>query len=459
MDALFSPDSVAIIGATNDAAKIGNRIISNLLEHGYEGKLFPVNPKGGSILDRPVLESVEDIPHGVDLAFLAVPLKAVAPALQACISKGVKHVVALTAGFKETGGDGERFEREMADLIHQSSTRLVGPNCAGLCNTWNHFHGTIEIYPKEGEISLISQSGSLCSAMSSNMVIRDCGISKYISVGNKADVQVADLVDYLGEDPTTKCIALYLEDISDGKRLYETALRVSHQKPIVILKSGRTVEGARATLSHTGAMAGEDAITDGAFRQVGIIRVDELTQLYDVAAALSKIGPLRGRKIGILSDAGGPGVLATDAAIANGLQVPRPSEEAREALRAHLAGFASVQNPVDMTFTRDVELYARCVEILYGDGMDGILISIPSHFSVKEKIVSVLTRVREELRVPMALSWLCADEVEEERRALWRNGIPAFGSPEQAIYCMGRLAWYGTWLAHRGEGKNRRSGF
>ena len=152
-------------------------------------------------------------------------------------------------------------------------------------------------------------------------------------------------------------------------------------------------------------------------------------------------------------------MLATDAAIANGLQVPRPSEEAREKLRAHLAGFASVQNPVDMTFTRNVDLYARCVEILYGDGMDGILITIPSHFSVKKEIVSVLTRVREELRVPMALSWLCADEVEEERRALWHTGIPAFGSPEQAIYCMGRLAWYGAWLALHGEGKACRSGF
>lgn len=449
MDALFNPRSVAMIGATADSSKIGFRIVRSLLDRGYRGDLYLVNPKGGFLFEKAVLESPDDLPSGIDLALLAVPLKSVPEAVRACIAKDVRYVVALTAGFKETGEDGSRLEQELSRMIRRSSTRLIGPNCAGLCNTSADLHASIELYPPRGPVSFISQSGSLCSAFSSHMASRSCGLTKYISVGNKADVDVPDLLEYLGEDSATRCIALYLEDISEGTRLMKSAARVSVKKPIVVLKSGRSEEGARATLSHTGAMAGEDGLCDGMFRQAGMVRVGNLIELYDAAAALSKAGPLRGKRLAILSDAGGPGVLAADAAVQWGLEVPNPSPSAREALRSFLAAFASLQNPVDMTFTRDVDLYAKCIDILYRDGMDGILVTIPSHFSVKEELCSVLIRAAKEVGCPMAVAWLAGDEVEQQRRDLWQAGIPAFSSPEAAASCLGRQAWYGIWVSDR----------
>jgi len=453
MDSLFSPRSVAMVGATADSSKIGFRIVRNLLDHGFKGELHLVNPRGGEILGIPTLKGVEELPLGVELAVLSIPKRAIYSAMEGCIKRGVKYAVALTAGFKEIGDEGGKLERALAELVRSSSTRLIGPNCAGLCSTWGNLHGSMEIYPAKGDISFVSQSGSFCSAFSSNMAVRRSGVSKYISIGNKVDVNVADLIDYLGWDPTTKCIALYLEDITDGRTIFERAMRVSLRKPIVVLKSGRTREGARATLSHTGAMAGEDMLVDGAFRQMGLIRVNELSQLYDVAASLSKVGPLGGRKIAILSDAGGPGVLATDAAVSYGLKVPRPSEETQQQLRSFLLDIASVQNPIDMTFTRDVNLYGRCIETLCRDEMDAILVTIPSHFAVKREIVSVLSRIRQKMGVPIAVGWLSADEVEQQRRHLWQEGIPAFLSAERAAYCLSRLAWYGYWLANHRERK------
>jgi acetate---CoA ligase (ADP-forming) len=449
MDALFNPRSVAMIGATADSSKIGFRILRNLLERGYDGQMYPVNPKGGFLFEKAVLASAEDLPSGIDLAFLAVPQKLIPGTLKACVEKGVRYVVALTAGFKETGEEGSRSEQDLAELIRSSSTRLVGPNCAGFCNTWGNIHGSIELYPPKGLISFVSQSGSLCSALSSQMVARSCGLSKYISVGNKADVDVPDILDYLGDDSTTRCIALYLEDISEGTRLFRAATRISVKKPIVVLKSGRSEAGARATLSHTGALAGQDAVSEGFFRQTGMIRVNHLSELYDVVAALTAVGPLQGKRLAVLSDAGGPGVLAADAAVHCGLEVPTPSPSARRALRSLLAGFASVHNPVDMTFTRDVTLYGKCIDILHQDAMDAVLIAIPSHFSVKEALCSELIRAAEQYGCPMAVAWLAGDEVERQRRDLWQAGIPAFSSPEPAAYCLSRLAWYGEWLAGR----------
>ena len=446
MDALFNPQTIAMVGATADSAKIGYRIAHNIIAGGFGGRLFLINPKGGRILNRDVLTSVDELPEGVDLVFLAIPQRAVFATVQACIRRKVRYVVALTAGFKETGAAGEQLERDLRQLVKSSTTRLVGPNCAGLSNSKVHFHGSMEMAPPKGRIAFVSQSGSLCSAFSSTMAGRGGGLSKYISIGNKMDVDVADILTYLGQDAETDCIALYLEDIPEGRRLFETAVGVSRQKPIVVLKSGRTGEGARATLSHTGAMAGEDRVADGALRQMGMIRVDGLSQLFDVAATISQIGPLGGNNIAVLSDAGGPGVLATDALVGQKLKVPRPSPEAQQQLRSHLEGFASVRNPVDMTFTRDAGLYARCAEILVADGMDAVLITIPSHFSIKTEIVDVLSRLKARHNLPLVVAWLSADEVEAERRTLWRKGIPCFLSPEQAAYALGCSARYGRWL-------------
>ena len=448
MHYLFNPNSIVIVGASSNPAKISFKIIDNIKKNSFKGKLYLINPKGGHIFNIPMLTNMDDLPLGIDLAILAIPKSAALYAIKSCIKRRIKFAVVLTSGFKEIGLEGLKLEESFKELISKSSTRVVGPNCAGFCNTWANLQATFEIYPKKGDISFISQSGSICSAFSSNISVRKTGISKYISLGNKVDINEIDLIDYLGNDSTTKCISLYLEDIANGGSFLEVARRVSLKKPIIALKSGRTPKGSKATLSHTGAIAGEDKIVDAAFRQAGIVRVNNVTELYDVSAAIQKLGPLKGNKIAIISDAGGPGVIATDAAESLGLTLPTPSKKVQEKLYSFLPSFASVQNPIDMTFTREESLYYRCIKTLK-DEIDAILITIPSHFDTKNELVSVLTDARRETQIPIFVAWLCADEVEQQRKDLWAAGVPTFLDPQQASSCLSYLAWYGQWLRKR----------
>jgi len=434
---------------SSSSDKIGYRIVKNIVEKNFKGKLYLVNPKGGSVLNIPIFKSVDELPVGIDLTIFMIPKSVIAPAIKSCINKNTKFIMILTAGFKEIGFDGIKLEEEIKKLINQSSTRIIGPNCAGLCNTSNNLHATFEIFPKKGNISFISQSGSICSAFTSNLSIRGAGVSKYISLGNKLNVNEVDLIKYLGNDPDTKCISLYLEDITDGRSLLQIAPKVSLKKPIVALKSGYTLEGAQATFSHTGAMSGKDQVIDSAFRQMGIIRVNNLRELYDVSSAICTLGPLKGDKIAIISDAGGPGVIATDAISSLGLKLAKLSEKTKNILRSFLPSFASVQNPVDMTFTREENLYYRCIEVLKDDEVDMILVTIPSHFDTKDELLSFLIDAKEKFKIPIMVSWLCADEVEKQRRSLWEAGIPTFIDPQQASICIKHLVWYGEWLNNK----------
>lgn len=448
---LFDPQSVAIIGASSNVEKIGYRIVKNILDNNFNGKLFLVNPKGGNIFDIPIFKNIEELPDNIDLAIFVIPKNNIISSIKSCIKKNTKFIMILTGGFKEIGYDGLKLEKEIKKLIENSQTRIIGPNCAGLCNTFNQLQATFEIYPKKGNVSFISQSGSICSAFSSNLSTREIGVSKYISLGNKLDINEVDLIQYLGVDPETKVLSLYLEDITDGRYLLKVAPEVSLKKPVVILKSGCTLEGAKATLSHTGAMSGEDRIINGAFRQMGIIRVNSLSELYDVSAAISILGPLGGNQIAIISDAGGPGVIATDAVSSLGLELARFSDKTKNVLKSFLPSIASVQNPIDMTFTREENLYYRCIEALQDEKVDIILITIPSHFDTKDELVSFLVKAKKQTNKPIMVTWLCADEVENQRRFLWKEGIPTFIDPKQAAICIKYLVWYGHWLKKIGK--------
>jgi acyl-CoA synthetase (NDP forming) len=452
---VFNPQSVALVGASSDPSKIGYRLAENILSQPFKGKVFFVNPSGTTILGQRVLRSIEELPDGIDLLILAIPKTALLSSVRSAIRKKVESIVALTAGFREAGEEGQASEEQLKEVLQGSHTRLVGPNCAGLADTGSYLYATIEIYPQRGKIAMVSQSGSLCSAFASNMRIREAGVSKYISLGNKVDVNEADLIEYLGEDDASNCIAVYLEDISDGRRLREVASRVCRAKPIVALKSGRTDEGARATFSHTGAMAGADALVEGALQQMGVLRVDDLTGLYDVSATLSLLGPLPGRQIAVLSDAGGPGVIATDAAVQAGLMLPGLSEETKRRLAGVLPSFSSIRNPIDMTFTRDVRLYKKCIEELEKESFAAVLITIPSHFMVKEDLVAVLVEAKKRKGLPLVVAWLAADEVEEQRRELWKQGIPCFNDPRRAAAVLGALSRYGLWLSRRNNSAAR----
>lgn len=443
---LFNPRSIAIIGASSNPEKIGYRIVKNIVDKNFKGKLYPINPKGGQILGLPIYKSIDELPNGLDLAIFIIPSHTIIPSIKSCIAKNTKFVMILTGGFREIGQDGVVLEKEVKNIIKGSQTRIIGPNCAGICSTADNLHATFEIYPKEGNISFISQSGSICSTFTSNLAMYDAGVSKYISLGNKIDINEVDLIQYLGSDPATKVISLYLEDITDGRSMLGAVPHISRKKPIIALKAGNTAEGAKATMSHTGAMSGEDRIIDSAFRQMGIIRVNNLAELYDVSATLSALGPLNGNKIAIISDAGGPGVLATDAISSLGLELAQLSEKAKERLKTFLPVIASVQNPIDMTFTREENLYYRCIGALQEENVDMILITIPSHFDTKDELASFLVKAKKDFTIPIMVAWLCADEIEAQRRYLWKEGIPTFIDPQHAAICMKHLAWYGQWL-------------
>ncbi len=446
---LFSPKTVALVGASADPEKLGYRLAANLLSRPFPGTIYFVNPKGTEILGRRSYTSVSQLPESIDVVILAIPKSFMMTAVEECVQCKVRHIVALTAGFKEIGEEGIHLESQLKNLLAGTQTRLVGPNCAGYVHSHAELYATIEQFPRKGTISFISQSGSICSAFAGNIAARSCGIAQYLSLGNKVNVNENDLISYLADDESTNCIALYLEDIADGKNLRTAVERAGMKKPVVVFKSGSTPEGASATFSHTGAMAGNDRVAEGAFRQMGMIRCRSLTELYDTAAAFSAVPPFSSRKMAILSDAGGPGVIAADAAVSEGLKLPRISKETQKRLYQFLPAFSSVKNPIDMTFTRDVELYIHCIRELKAEGIGSVLVTVPSHFSIKDELVQALIDAKETYGIPIFVSWLAADEVEEQRRALWAAGIPAFADPQRAVAVVKHMCYYGEWLRIR----------
>lgn len=449
INTLFNPKSIAIIGASTNPGKIGYRLADNIFSKSYSGEVYLVNPKGENILGKKSITSIEMLPEGVDLAILAIPNKFFIQSVKDCMAKKIKTIVALTAGFKETGDEGIKKELELKEVLAGSETILVGPNCAGFSNPLIDLHAAIEIWPKKGKIAFISQSGSMCSVFSSNIASRSAGISKFISLGNKVQVNESNFIDYLRDDKDTSCISLYLEDIANGVELRKVVEATAISKPIVVFKSGRTPEGASATFSHTGAMAGDDKLVDGAFKQMGICRADTLEELYDLSAAFTKISSIKNRRIAIISDAGGPGVITADALVQQGLEIPRLSKNTQEKMYTFLPSFSSVQNPIDMTFTRDLTLYERCIGALKDENIGTAVITIPSQFDVKEKMVTMLIEAKEKHNIPLVVVWFSADEVEKERRTLWEKGIPCFRDPNRAAAVLFKIYKYSEWLFRR----------
>jgi acetyltransferase len=450
---LFDPQSIVVIGASSTPGKVGYRIVENIVSKPFAGKLYLVNPRGNVILGRKAATELGRLPKNIDVAIVTTPQKSIPDVVEQCVERGVKNLIIFTAGFREMGEQGKAAEARLREIVAKGTTRLVGPNCAGICNPAAGLQATFEIYPNNGGAALISQSGSICSVVTSNLATMNIGISKYISLGNKIDVDEIDLLNYLADDRQTQVIVMYLEDISNGTKLLECARDVSLKKPVVVLKTGRTPEGAKATLSHTGALAGNDRVTDGAFKQMGLIRVDSLSELHKVTASLLKIETIDNRKLAILSDAGGPGVIATDAASACGFIVARPDAQAITDLKAILPDIASVENPIDITFTRDISLYAKSVAIIEKQGYGALLVTIPSHFDIKDRHVEWLSRARTQFSIPIAVAWLCADEVEEQKRRLWNAGIPVFNDPVEAVSCLDRICTYCEWKKRRSKGR------
>jgi len=373
----FKPSSVAVIGASRDPSSIGYRILEALIMNRFQGPVYPVNPKATVVGSMRAYSSVTNIPEPVDLAIIAVPRNAVLGVIDECAQLGVKAVVVITAGFAEAGGDGKALQKELLEKVRGHGMRMIGPNCMGLLNTEPTVRLNASfspVFPPPGRIAMSSQSGALGLAILALATERQLGISTFVSVGNKADVSGNDLLQYWEVDDKTKVILLYLESFGNPRRFARIARRVSRTKPIVVLKAGRTTAGRRAAGSHTAALAANDTAVDALFRQTGVIRADTLDEMFDIAALLENQALPKGRRVAIVTNAGGPGILCADACEAGGLVIPELSDAVKDKLRVFLPAAASVSNPVDMIASARAESYRQTIETVLPADVDALIV-------------------------------------------------------------------------------------
>jgi len=462
LEALFRPRSVAVIGASRQRGTIGAEIFHNLIAQGFQGVAYPVNPKTNVVQSVQAYPSIEAVPGPVDLAVIVVPAAVALPVLDACGKKGVRAAVVISAGFKETGEEGAARERALVACARGHGMRLVGPNCLGVLNTEDgvRLDATFSpTYPPAGRIAFSSQSGALGLAILEYAKELNIGISQFISVGNKADLSSNDLIEFWEQDAGTDLILLYLESFGNPRRFTRIARRVGRVKPIVAVKSGRTRAGVRAAASHTGSLAGSDIAVDALFLQSGVIRTDTIEELFDVAMLLAHQPVPRGARVGIVTNAGGPGILASDACESHGLEVAGLADETIAALRAFLPREASVRNPVDMIASASAENFERTVRLVATDpGIDAVLVIyvppiVTQPLEIAQAIVRGSAAATRDLAgrgaspKPVLTCFMGSHGVPEGLRSLQEGQIPSYAFPESAAIALARTVRYGRWRA------------
>jgi acetyltransferase len=447
LNSILSPGAVAVVGATNRANSIGLAVFTNLLKGGYKGILYPVNPGAKSVASVKAYPSIRDIPDPVDMAVLIVPPEFIPQVIDEAAEKGVKGLVVITAGFKEIGGDGILLEKQIKEQIRRRDMRMVGPNCLGVINTAPDVSMNASFaqrMPKPGNIAFISQSGALCTAVLDHAEARNIGFSKFVSFGNKADVNEVDLLRYLQNDPQTEVIAMYLEDITDGRAFIESARVI--EKPILVVKSGRSPEGAKAAASHTGSLAGSDITYDALFCQSGIIRVDTMNDLFDSAFAFAHQPVPRGRRIAIVTNAGGPGIMATDAAIRNGLTLAKFSKETTEEVLRHVPKTANVSNPIDTIGYAPHDHFGAVIRaVLKDDNVDGAVVMLtPAAITDILETAQIIPKVTDDTDKPVLCSFMGVVDVSKGVEYLQQHGVPVYAFPENPMRAMAHMAEYGA---------------
>ena len=446
MKPIFEPSSIAIVGVGRRPGQLGHEILSNLRRSGFNGELFAVNPRAKEIDGVHSYRSLTEIPAAVDLAILVVPAREVERVIDDCVAKGVRGAVVITAGFGETGQAGRDAERRLLDKVRAAGMRMVGPNCMGVINTDPdvRMHATFAAtYPPAGNVAMSSQSGALGVAILDYARTLNIGFSTFLSVGNKADVSGNDLIQYWAEDKRTDVILLYLESFGNPRKFAEIARRVGKSKPIVLVKAGRSASGARAAASHTGALASSDVIVADLLRQSGVIRTDTLEELFDVASLLANQPLPRGRRVAILTNAGGPGILAADACEAHGLTLAPLGDATVERLRSFLPAAASVGNPVDMIASASPEHYRRSLEALLDDTSidDVLVIYIPVQPTDAPEVAAAIRDVASHAGGKTILAtFMSAHGVPEPLAP-----VPSFAFPERAVGALARAANYAEW--------------
>jgi acetyltransferase len=443
LNAIFYPQSIAVVGASSRPGTVGNDIFRNLLFSGFNGTVYPVNIKATSILGVHAYPSLAAIPGPVDQAILIVPSAMVLDTVDQAIAKGVKGLVVISAGFKETGAEGAALEKALRDKVQKAGIPLIGPNCLGVINAdpaypMNGAFG--RKMPSSGTLAFLSQSGALCTSVLDYAEDRQIGFSKFVSFGNKADVSEIDLLEYLANDDKTSVISMYLEDITNGRRFIETAQQIFWKtgKIILCLKSGRSPEGAKAVSSHTGSLAGSDSVYDALLIQGGVQRVDTIAELFDLAAFYTTQPLPRGNRVAIITNAGGPGIMATDAAVRNGLKLAELSEATQQKLRQALPSTASVRNPVDVIGDAHADRYEAAIRTVMADeGVDmGLVILTPQSTTQPKETAMVIPEAMKGIDKPLVCAFMGARDVAPGVAVLRKEGIPNYALPENGVHAL-----------------------
>jgi acetyltransferase len=438
-----------VIGASRDKDKLGYGVLSNIVVHGYPGRVYPINPKADEILGLKCYPSVLDVPDPVDLAVIVIPNKYVSAALEECGQKGVKGVVIISAGFREAGLEGVRMERELVAIAKRYGMRLVGPNCLGIIDTLCPLDASFAAgMPPKGTMAFMSQSGALCTAILDWALAAEIGFSRFVSLGNKADVSEVDLLEAWEDDPHSKVILTYIEGLSEGRKFMEVARRVTRRIPVIAVKSGSTDAGSRAVSSHTGSLAGSARAYESAFRQSGVLRAESIEHLFDYSLAFAYQPVLRGGRIAIVTNSGGPGVMATDALEHEGLSLASLSRETIDFLRDNIPAAANIYNPIDVRGDAQTDRYALALEaVLRDEGIDGVIVMLaPQVMTQVEETAEAVGQIVARYDKPVLGCFMGQARVGPGIKVLNQYKIPNYPFPERAVGALKAMLNYRLWL-------------
>jgi len=451
LENFFRPKSVAVIGASRETGKVGNVVVRNLKRYGFDGKIYPINPRTTEILGLKVYPTVMDVDGSIDLAVIIVPASIVPRVIADCGEKGIDSAIIISAGFKEAGVEGSRLEREIVATAQKYGIRVLGPNCLGLINTITNLNASFAAdMPKRGNIGFFSQSGALCTAVMDWAREAEVGFSQFISLGNKMDLSESDLLTFLAEDDDTAVILGYIEGVKDGAAFLSAAYEAAMKKPVLIFKSGVTDAGARAASSHTGTLAGSENAFHAAFKKCGVIRAESFEELFDTAIAFAYQPLPQGSRLAIITNAGGPGIIAADACERSGLNMATFETTTIETLREKLPPTAALYNPIDVIGDAQADRYKVALEAVTEDtNVDMILVILtPQAMTEVETTAHDISDISAMEQKTITTSLMGGYRVESGRRVLSEDGVPNYSSPERAIKALDTMARYRGWQEH-----------
>ncbi|MEM2049730.1 MAG: acetate--CoA ligase family protein [Thermoproteota archaeon] len=454
LEAFFNPKSVAVIGASREEGKVGHRIFRNMVESGFKGRLYPVNPNAQEILGYRCYGSVKNVEDDVDLAVIAVPAKIVPSVVEECGRKGVKGLIVISAGFSETGREGTLLERELVTKCREYGMRMQGPNCLGFISSRNGMNASFaSTMPIPGNVSIVSQSGALGSAILNWSRFNGMGLANFISVGNEADLTTADFLEALIDEENTRVVGVYIEGVKNGERFIDVARRLSRRKPVVALKAGTTEVGVRAVSSHTGSLAGSDTAFSAAFRKAGVLRASTMKELFDLLSAFEGQPLPKGSGVMVVTNGGGPGILAVDACEKMGLDLPLLEQDLREKLSSLLPPHASINNPLDVLGDADEKRYRIALEAaLSSRNVHGVIVILtPQAMTPSEEVARIVVETGRSFNKPVAAVFMGFGNESPAIRILREGRIPNYDFPEHAAFALRRMYDYSLMLSQPEE--------